>query len=335
MREFFKRRGLPAIIVSAEGAVVLILLVIVLVRAGTSGLSDNDPSKDLLVADNNQKSFSFVAEVDDRNKGVLNENSIGSDVTGDAASVMSDDTDAELLASGDVIDVDSNITPLGGVSPEADSAFIASIRSLIGTMSIEDKIAQLFIVAPEDFTGSQRVSTAGSMTKAAVSRYPVGGFVYSSANYWDDAQAGILLSGIREMILDRTGIPCFIMTEGTDDEGEKFVTLSLNDSDHAIVELISGKIQNICYDDEELLSFYGFLSDSDDPDLRPVNIMFDCDSVNAVPALLSGADMLYVNSGFETIYSAVFDAVLNGDLPIETVDDALTRIYSYKLMTEE
>lgn len=337
MREFFKRRGVPAIIVSAEGAVVLILLVIVLVRAGTKGLSDKD-SSDILAGNPEQKSFSFVAEVDDKNKGLLAESAVSADSS-------SADPDAELngdivpesgmLAFGETVTIDDNYTPLGGASAGADSEFIATIRSLIGSMSVEDKIAQLFIAAPEDFTGSARVSTAGSMTKAAVATYPVGGFVYSSANYWDDAQAGLLLSGIREMILERTGIPCFILVEGTDEDGENFVTLSLDESDAAIVEIISGKIQNIYYDDDELLSFYGFLSDSDDPDLRPVNIMLDCDQEDAVPALLSGADMLYVRNGFETIYTAVFDAVLNGDLPIETVDDALTRIYAYKLMTEE
>lgn len=339
MREFFKRRGIPAIIVSCEGAVVLILLVIVLVRAGTRSISGKDASADSAAAIKDAKSFSFVAEVDKDNKGVWS-----SDMPSDSSEA--DEGTLSLTAQaqgvsggaaaseGALIDIDSNQTPLGDVD-EGTNEFIESIKTKIAAMSVEDKISQLFIVTPEDFTGSAQVSVAGTMTRAAVADYAVGGFVYSKANYWDDNQASILLFGIRELILDRADVPCFIMTEGTDETGEKFLTLSLEEYDDALIDIISGRIQNIVYDDDDLYSFYGFMSESDDPDLRPANIMFDCDETNALPALLSGADMLYVKKDFAKIYSIVFDAVVNGDLPIDTVDEALLRIYSYKLMSED
>lgn len=337
MREFFKRRGIPAIIVSCEGIVVLVLLVIVLVKAGTRGLSDKVEPADMLVADRETKNFSFVAEVDS-NVPDISSSELSASLTAEAGSEMAKDegVSEEIgLAAEDEIDIDVSLTPMGAVAPEPVNEFTEAIRERISSMSVEDKVSQLFIVTPEDFTGSLKVSVAGTMTKAAVENYAVGGFVYSNANYWDDNQASMLLFGIRELILDRSGVPCFIFVEGKDETGEAFLTLSFDEYDDAMIDIISGRIQNIAYDDDELFSFYGFLSEADDPDLHPVNVMFDCDEVNAVPALLGGADMLYVRNGFAKIYNTVFDAILNGDLPIETVDDALMRIYSYKLMSEE
>ena len=56
------------------------------------------------------------------------------------------------------------------------------VQSCIGEMSLEDKVAGLFIVTPEQLTGVDNVVKAGDGTKEALEQYAVGVIVYSSKN---------------------------------------------------------------------------------------------------------------------------------------------------------
>lgn len=54
--------------------------------------------------------------------------------------------------------------------------------SCIAEMSLENKVAGLFMVTPEALTGVDTVIQAGDTTKQKLSEYPVGGLVYFSKN---------------------------------------------------------------------------------------------------------------------------------------------------------
>jgi beta-N-acetylhexosaminidase len=56
------------------------------------------------------------------------------------------------------------------------------VNSCIGELSIEDKVAGLFMITPEQLTGVETVIKAGSSTQDALSRYAIGGLVYASKN---------------------------------------------------------------------------------------------------------------------------------------------------------
>ncbi len=56
------------------------------------------------------------------------------------------------------------------------------VQSCIGEMSLEDKVAGLFIVTPEQLTGVDNAVKAGDGTKEALEQYAVGGIIYSAAN---------------------------------------------------------------------------------------------------------------------------------------------------------
>ena len=49
-------------------------------------------------------------------------------------------------------------------------------------MSLEARVAQLFMVTPEQLTGYSQVTQAGEATKEALRKYPVGGLIYFSNN---------------------------------------------------------------------------------------------------------------------------------------------------------
>jgi beta-N-acetylhexosaminidase len=56
------------------------------------------------------------------------------------------------------------------------------VGSVIEEQSLEDKVAGLFIITPEQLTGVDTAVKAGSGTQEALSTYAVGGIVYSSKN---------------------------------------------------------------------------------------------------------------------------------------------------------
>ena len=89
--------------------------------------------------------------------------------------------------------------------------------SLVAKMSLEDKVAQMFMVTPEalsKFNGS--VVASGEQTKQAFAKRPVGGVIYNSANLQSPEQVKSMLSNLQKYSKDRVGIPVFI---AVDEEG--------------------------------------------------------------------------------------------------------------------
>lgn len=68
------------------------------------------------------------------------------------------------------------------------------MESAIAPMPLEDRVAGLFIVRPEDITGVGTVITAGEGTQEALNKYAVGGLVYFSQNIKDKEQLTEMLS---------------------------------------------------------------------------------------------------------------------------------------------
>lgn len=57
------------------------------------------------------------------------------------------------------------------------------VRSMIAEMTLEEKVAGIFIVSPEQLTKQDNVQKAGDGTKTALEQYPVGGIIYSKKNF--------------------------------------------------------------------------------------------------------------------------------------------------------
>lgn len=66
--------------------------------------------------------------------------------------------------------------------PEPVDPLQEEIAAYISSMTLEQKIANLFIVTPESITGVATATQAGEGTRAALEEYAVGGIVYSERN---------------------------------------------------------------------------------------------------------------------------------------------------------
>ena len=87
---------------------------------------------------------------------------------------------------------------------------------ILTDMSLQDKVAQLFVVTPEALTGVNGVTMAGSMTEQAFDAYPVGGVIYMEQNLLSREQVSQMLSSMKQISMKRTGLPVFL---AVDEEG--------------------------------------------------------------------------------------------------------------------
>ena len=92
-------------------------------------------------------------------------------------------------------------------------------QELLDSMTLEEKVYQLFIVTPRALTGFYGVDIAGPATQEALQNYPVGGIIYFSENIYNEGQ----ISDMIRLSQEYARYPLFI---GVDEEGGRVSRLS-------------------------------------------------------------------------------------------------------------
>jgi beta-N-acetylhexosaminidase len=99
------------------------------------------------------------------------------------------------------------------------------MAELLSTMTLHEKIGQLFIVTPEQLSGGDEYDYVTAMNNAVVSnlkQYPVGGIIFFSGNITDPEQITELLGDFRT----KTTVPLFL---SVDEEGGSIARIANND----------------------------------------------------------------------------------------------------------
>ncbi len=99
-------------------------------------------------------------------------------------------------------------------------------KAKLAEMTLEEKIAQMYIVRPEQLMNIRQVVAAGNRTKNVINQYPVGGFVYSELNFEDEEQTKELVTGVMQFGMDRIGIPMYLAVK--EQGGENYSPLAQN-----------------------------------------------------------------------------------------------------------
>lgn len=112
-----------------------------------------------------------------------------------------------------------------------------SAKEMLAQMTLNEKVAQMFVITPEALTGVERVYSAGKTTKEALERYPVGGLIYASGNLESSDQVKTMLDRVKSYSIGRMGVPIFtgIAEEGnenffsqSEDKGRNLSELGFN-----------------------------------------------------------------------------------------------------------
>ena len=118
-------------------------------------------------------------------------------------------------------------------SPQSPEVAVNSeIQALLESMTLHQKICQMFITSPDDLTGVSPVTRAGSTTAAAIQQYPVGGMIYFAQNITSSQQVQDMLRATQQYSYEYCGVG--ILT-AVDEEGgtvtriaKKLDTISFN-----------------------------------------------------------------------------------------------------------
>ena len=106
--------------------------------------------------------------------------------------------------------------------PETEEPIIDPLTqeaiAVVAGMSLEQKVAQMFIVTPDDLTGANGATVVGNTTKRVYAEYPVGGLVYEKDNFKTKEQTREMLKAMEALSIETVALPIFL---GVEEEGGK------------------------------------------------------------------------------------------------------------------
>lgn len=105
--------------------------------------------------------------------------------------------------------------------PEGEPAAVSrtseeKAAALLEKMTLERKVAQMFMITPEQMTGYTLVTAAGEASKTAYQTFPVGGLIYFKDNLESPDQVKTMLKNMDACSRQIAGVPVFL---GVDEEG--------------------------------------------------------------------------------------------------------------------
>lgn len=176
-------------------------------------------------------------------------------------------------------------------------------EEILENMTREEKVAQLFVITPEELTGVGSVQSAGSMTKEALTKYPVGGLVYFGGNLVSYEQTKTMLQDTAYLAGGVTKLPLFL---AVDEEGGTVARIA-NNPDMGVEnvgnmsDIGATKDKNRAYEAGNAIGIYlndlGFNLDfAPDADVltNPGNTVVKKRSFGSNPALVSEMSCMYL-----------------------------------------
>lgn len=101
------------------------------------------------------------------------------------------------------------------------------IDEKLSSMTLDEKLCQMFVLTPESLTGADTVTAAGDSTRIHYDERPVGGVVYFAKNLNDPEQTSQMLSNMTDIATDRIGLVPFLCI---DEEGGRVLRIGNNDA---------------------------------------------------------------------------------------------------------
>lgn len=99
------------------------------------------------------------------------------------------------------------------------------VNAYMTDMTLEQKVAQLFVIRPESITDVETAVAAGDSTKEGIEKYPVGGFIYFAKNIEGKDQFIEMVKNTQSYMQDAANIKAFV---AIDEEGGTVARISGN-----------------------------------------------------------------------------------------------------------
>lgn len=132
-------------------------------------------------------------------KGIKSYNQGVSDALAEAESKAAQENEALEMSSEAVTQegTEEEVTQQEQMAETENVPLDELVSALLAEMTLEEKVAGMFVVTPEAITGVGKVVQAGEGTKKALEENPVGGMIYTERNYKSDEQFLEMLTNSR------------------------------------------------------------------------------------------------------------------------------------------
>jgi len=191
----------------------------------------------------------------------------------------------------------------------------------IAEMSLENRVAGIFLTRPETLTGVGKVIQAGEGTQEALANYAVAGLVYAASNVQSEEQFTRMLTDT----LPKSKYPLFLIMDG-----EHPLTKDLSEYG------INMEFANKGEETEPMLfrtvTLPSLLGDAQEEGLVTAQVSAAEEAIGeaCLEAWKGGADLLYAPENFEAAYEGMLEGV-RGDAQLEeTLEETLEKIYRIK-----
>lgn len=281
-------------------------------------------------------------------------------------------TSEELVTEATPAEAEATTEAAAEATTEAEytePALAKNIQNRLADMTLEEKVALMFVVSPEKLTGEDKVTIAGNKTRTYLNQYHVGGLCYSHANYEDETQIKDLLTNTQTMATDvmgytpilfardnrstdmiyasRTnvgGLCSALATESGVKNAEsgalvtKLVRYPSDDAQETagivMLEATSGEDDALTCMSADVVKNYR--SENNYAGILMTGRLDDSvvtgqytSAEAVVAAVQAGVDMVYEPENFEEAYQALVKAVQDEDIAEADIDKAAGRILTY------
>lgn len=143
--------------------------------------------------------------------------------------VSQEETTTEVL-SGEIeteieTEKETEIETETPTSPTIENSKDMIVDEILAQMTLEEKICQMFIIAPENLMEKWNITTVDSEMINRLNKYPVGGYIFFKANVVNPNQVTTMISELQNWSKEHTGISFFT---AIDEEGGRVLKIGAN-----------------------------------------------------------------------------------------------------------
>lgn len=218
LRRYNRKKEQQRVYLILAGMIAGILLILGGIGFGIFQLVHKEPVEEPLIAEEVKTIETPASALDDQTESIVKPD--GTDKT--------EDTAIEIEVQTTIEDSESSDPELEKKSDEEEkkAALDEIINGYISNMTLEEKVAGLFIVEPSQLVNQGTVTAAGSEMDAALKKYPVGGILLAESNLEDGKQLKDMIFNIKTSAQNEI----FIAVAETGGEDSIFIKKGLSDN---------------------------------------------------------------------------------------------------------
>ena len=150
---------------------------------------------------------------------------IGEPIAEQIAGLEGANQNANGVESDDKKESESSNETIEEKEPTEEEIFAARIEEILDGMSLDEKIYQMFVVAPEQLVGGSGITVFGEEVLNKLKEQPIGGFIFFGSNVREKDQTKNMLKTALSYGYEVEGLPLFL---GTDEEGGRVARIAGN-----------------------------------------------------------------------------------------------------------